>query len=446
MRSLCAAGFLALVAACAPLPQDTSPQVARIAVPLPEMNRFAPRPIPLQPVSNVDLARDFLDLTFLLESGREVPTLTRFDGPITVNVTGEAPQTLFTDLEALLIRLRSEAGIDILRGTDGANQITINAIPRALLRQSLPEAACFVIPNVLDLYDYQQARRSGLVDWTRLSRRRKMAVFLPNDVAPQEIRDCLHEELAQALGPVNDLYRLPDSIFNDDNIHTVLTGFDMLVLRITYDRALENGLTRDQVARRLPAILTRLNPGGDSIAPTNSAATPRIWIDQIERALGPGSSDGQRRRAANRAVDIAEAAGWNDHRTGFSHYILGRFTGARDPALAFRHFIAADRYYRASPRTRLHRAHVAGELAAGLILTGRVGDALGVLNPAIDLAYDAQNASVLAQLLLIKADVLEALGRIPEAEATRLDSLGWARYGFLIEEARPGARQAAQNR
>jgi len=34
--------------------------------------------------------------------------------------------------------------------------------------------------------------------------------------SPQEVRDCLHEELAQALGPLNDLYRLPDSVFNDD--------------------------------------------------------------------------------------------------------------------------------------------------------------------------------------------------------------------------------------
>ena len=51
-----------------------------------------------------------------------------------------------------------------------------------------------------------------------------MAVFLPGDVSPQEIRDCLHEELAQALGPVNDLYRLTDSVFNDDNFNTVLTA------------------------------------------------------------------------------------------------------------------------------------------------------------------------------------------------------------------------------
>ena len=48
------------------------------------------------------------------------------------------------------------------------------------------------------------------------------------------MRDCLHEELAQALGPLNDLYRLPNTVFNDDNFHSVLTGFDMTILRATY--------------------------------------------------------------------------------------------------------------------------------------------------------------------------------------------------------------------
>jgi hypothetical protein len=65
-----------------------------------------------------------------------------------------------------------------------------------------------------------------------------VAVFIPSDVSPQEVRDCLHEEVAQALGPLNDLYRLPDSVFNDDNFHAVLTGFDMLILRTYYDAEL----------------------------------------------------------------------------------------------------------------------------------------------------------------------------------------------------------------
>ena len=107
-------------------------------------------------------------------------------------------------------------------------------------------------------------------------------IFLPNDASPQEARDCLHEELAQAIGPLNDLYRLPDSVFNDDNVHTVLTGFDMLILRAYYAPELRSGMTRAQVAAKLPAILSRYNPAGDNLSPVHASETPRAWINAIQ--------------------------------------------------------------------------------------------------------------------------------------------------------------------
>ena len=41
-----------------------------------------------------------------------------------------------------------------------------------------------------------------------------------------------------------------------------------------------------------------------------------------------------------------------------------------------------------------------------------------------------QNAALLATLLMFKAAALEMRGDIAQAESLRLDSLGWARYGF----------------
>ena len=73
------------------------------------------------------------------------------------------------------------------------------------------------------------------------------------------MRACLNEEIGQALGPVNDLYRLPDSVFNDDNIHLQLTGFDLLMLRILYSPELRVGMSRDAASAALPALLARLN-------------------------------------------------------------------------------------------------------------------------------------------------------------------------------------------
>jgi len=208
----------------------------------------APRPVPPSR-SNQDIARDFMELVFQLESGRTLSTFTRFEGAVSIRVTGSPPPTLMPDLNRLVHRLRTEAGIDIARtnGSCVAN-ITIEAVSRAQIRRHLPKAACFVVPNISSLSEYRSAKRARQTNWSSLKTREKLAIFLPNDASPQEVRDCLHEELAQALGPLNDLYRLPDSVFNDDNVHTVLTGFDMLILRAYYAPELHNGMARGQVA------------------------------------------------------------------------------------------------------------------------------------------------------------------------------------------------------
>ena len=79
-----------------------------------------------------------------------------------------------------------------------------------------------MVPGVATWDTYKKARRSDAFDWTQLKTRSPIAVFLLSGTSTQEMPDCLHEEVAQGLGPLNDLYRLLDSTFNDDNFHTVL--------------------------------------------------------------------------------------------------------------------------------------------------------------------------------------------------------------------------------
>lgn len=421
---------LVLGACMSTAPSEMPTRASTEAAPLlPPMKTFsAPRP-DAPTASNADIARDFLDLAFRLESGRELPVLTRFEGPITLRVTGKAPISLSIDLDNLLTRLRREAGIDIRRTRAQSASITIEAVSHAQIRKQLPQAACFVVPNVSSLAEYASARRAPRTDWSRLARRDRLAIFVPADAPPQELRDCLHEELAQALGPLNDLYRLPDSVFNDDNVHTVLTGYDMLILRAFYSPQLRSGLRRDEVAARLPGILAALNPAGEGRAPTYLPETPRVWIDAIQTALGPGTAPGARRAAAQRAVAIARAEGWTDHRRAFSHYALGRLTQNYDADLALSHFTAAQRYY-ARSGSRLHSAQVAQQLAAYAISEGRGQAALDIVEPHLNVAAQHENAALLSTLLLLRAEALDLLGRSSEARLVRLDSLGWARYGF----------------
>lgn len=432
MMRVCAILAMFALGACLPAPVEPPPARAQITLDsLPAMKTFSgTHGVRTANRANADIAQDFLDLTFRMESGRTLPVMTRFEGPITVRLVGASNPTLDRDLRLLVERLRREAGIDI-RVTDAPSAaITIETVSRQALQQAVPGAACFVVPNVASWSDYNRLRRTSSVDWVSLRQRERAAVFLPVDVPPQEARDCLHEELAQALGPLDDLYRLSDSVFNDDNMQSVLTSFDMLILRAYYAPELANGMTRAAVAARLPALLARLNPGGIGGQQRGVSQTDRAWIDAIETALGQGLAPDRRRSAALRAINISRDAGWTDGRAGFALYAYGRLQTHNAPETARAALNAADLIYRQSTDTDIHAAHVAVQLASFALAGGDGQTALRLAQEAIPIAAAHENAALLATLMMIKAEALDLLGRADAAAAVRLDSLGWARYGF----------------
>ena len=372
------------------------------------------------------LAQDFMDLTFAMESGRALEVFSRFEGPVTVGMTGAVPATAPHDLRALLGRLRAEAGIDITATAGGSGagpaRITVEFADRAEIRRLAPMAACFVVPNVSSLAEYRRLRGTSTVDWALVTRRDRAAIFIPADTSPQEIRDCLHEELAQALGPLNDLYRLPNSIFNDDNFHSVLTSFDIAILRATYSPRLASGMTRAEVANRLPSIL-----GGSALpGPT----TPTSWTQAIETALGRKGALAARRQSAERALEIARAQGWQDGRLAFSHFAVARLAAGSDPNRALDDFARAAAIYARLPGGEIQVAHIDMQLAAMALAGGLAEEALRLADRAIPVVRRHENAALLSTLMLIKAEALERLGDAGAAAALRLDSQPWARYGF----------------
>ncbi len=420
------------LAACAPAPPADEAPPQRLAAqvgPLPPMKIFgATRPAPPRR-SNAEIARDFLDLTFRMESGRVLPAMTRFEGPVRVGLRGAVPPTAAPDLDKLIGRLRREAGIDIARAGRGEPvNLWVEFVTRAALQRVVPQAACFVVPRAETFAAFRRNRRSGGAEWASMTERTGVTAFIPGDVSPQEIRDCLHEELAQGLGPLNDLYRLPDSVFNDDNFHAVLTGFDMLVLRLTYAPELVSGMSEAEVAARLPALLARMNPSGQRPGAV-AGGEDRDWINAIETALSPRLAPTTRRAAAGRAVTIAEESRWQDPRLAFSYFTLGRTALPREFDLAVLSYLRAGALY-ARPGTEIQEAHVGMQLAAFALSTGDAATAIRLADTHLPVARRAENAALLATLLLVKAEAIEAQGRADEAAAVRLDSLGWARYGF----------------
>jgi Protein of unknown function (DUF2927) len=424
---------LSALAACtgAPAPDVGKARGDIVILPpdLPPVSTFAATRATPPARSNTELAADFLELEFQLESGRPLPRFTRFDGPITFALAGDAPANAAGDLGRLLGRLRAEAGLDLTQ-TTGDAAITLNFLPRQAIRGSDPNVACFVVPGVSTWAEYKSARGSARLDWAELDRRTRVAVFIPSDSSPQELRDCLHEEIAQALGPLNDLYRLSDSVFNDDNFHTVLTGFDMLMLRVHYAPELANGMSKAEVAARLPAILARLNPAGQHTGQASPGPTPQEWTDAMEQALGARGSPQLRQHAAVGALAIARAQGWHDSRLAFSYFALGRVSLALDAQSAIAAFDQAGQIYRSLPGGRIHAAHVDMQLAAFALSRGRSDVAMALADKGIPVVEAAENAALLATFLLIKAEALEMQGRGAEAATLRRESLGWARYGF----------------
>lgn len=398
---------------------------------LPPMKTFG-RAAPVPPAnSNAQLARDFLDLTFHLENGDTVPAFSRIEGPITIRVLAKAPTTLSNDLDQLIERLRREARLDVRRvASDQPASITVEPMPQRQIQNVAPTAACFVRPNVSSWKEYRARRNDPRTHWDRLTERKSMAIFLPNDVSPQEVRDCLHEEIAQGLGPVNDIYRLSTSIFNDDNFHAVLTGYDMLMLRVAYDRTLVSGMSRQQVAQRLPSILTRINPrgGAGDIAPP--AIQMGAWERAIAQATSPRGSTSRKLAAAQRAVDLAMRAGARDPRLAFSYYVLGRQSLATDPNGALKAFLTAGSIYQKRPDSALQEAHVALQVAAFQLSAGRAEIAEQLVNQNLATVQKAEHASLLSLLLLVKAEALELQEKPLEAAQVRRDALAWGRYGF----------------
>ncbi|WP_112311030.1 DUF2927 domain-containing protein [Pseudogemmobacter bohemicus] len=430
------AASLAAITACTPAPnaEVTKSRPIPVTEPAAPAAAFLDPVAGLAPVASVrhspaDLTAAFMGLGFRLESGRELPYFSRFEGPITVALTGNVPATAGADLDRLLQRFRNEAGINVRRVSPGeAASVTIEFSTRRELSRAAPNAACFVVPNVSSLAEYQGNRGTYRVDWTQVRERKTVGIFAPSDASPQEVRDCLHEELAQAMGPLNDMYRLTDSVFNDDNFQTVLTDFDMKILRAWYSPKLRSGMSKPEVAAQMAGIFGTGGPLNQDIS-----ITPPAWKDLIAVALNPGYGTARRKAAVERAITMAHAQGWKDSRLAFAYFANARLLVGSDRVAAVAEFSKASSIWRTQPGGALYVAHIDMQLAALALTNGQPDQVLRFTDRAIPVIRGAENHGLLATTQLIRAEALDMLGRKAEADRLRVDSQPLARYGFGSE-------------
>jgi hypothetical protein len=117
-----------------------------------------------------------------------------------------------------------------------------------------------------------------------------------------------------------------------------------------------------------------------------------------------------------------------------------------DPQEAQRQFNIALEYLKTSPETDVHRAHITAQTATYALAQDQGPSALPQLDQAINVMTRAENASILATLLLLKSEALKQAGKPEQARAVRVDSIGWARYGFGSDAVvRSAARDTPQS-
>lgn len=388
-------------------------------------NRAVTPPIGMTTRANVDLAHDFLDLTFQLETGQNLSRLLKYDGPVRVALD-PALAAYRDDLAAVLGRIRRGAHIDIAPG-GAESQIVVLAVPASELRSFVPGAACFVAPSVQSWAAFRAAPHTR---WSTLQRLDHAAIFIPDDAAPYSVRACLNEEIGQALGPVNDLYRLPDSVFNDDNIHLELTEFDLMMLRVLYSNDLPAGAGRDEVAALLPGILARYNPRGRDLPSQPSGAEPAGWKRALETALNASLSNRMRANAARSALSLARQISPQDHRLALSLMLVGRVEMATDRLVAQRLFAQAHAISLAQlGAADLRSAQTAYHLAATQ-LADAPDQALALVAQFLPVAARFGDAPLESGLLAIRAIAYVRLGRMADAERARQDSLERALFAF----------------
>ena len=390
--------------------------------------------------SNASLASLFTRLMTGTEWGGQRPRLLRYETPVSAVLEGPGAPAYGPFLKRYFAYLRRHAGVDIAL-SDTRGNLHLRFVPGGELRALLPGAACTLVPGdrAWEAFREEPARLGGR---TLEAQRRlvAMTVFLPADAAPHRIRACLLEEIAQALGPVNDLDALSDSIFNDDFAHVWPTRLDLLMLRVLYAPQLATGLAPAEGERRARAVLDRLNPLGRRAAPLPALtmAQGARWRGLTARITERGTPMPERLSLAREALALARVAAPRSARACRSESLLGRLLVRARPSAALPVLEAALGTCAAAhgpDDIRLVRLQLAS--ARALLAEGRAGAALARAAPLeAPLAGHGLDAS-LATLYALRARAAGRLGRAEAAAAAGRRARAWGARAFGPDRVTP---------
>lgn len=383
--------------------------------------------------SNANHADNLISLYFDTEWDATREGLAKWDGPVTVSIDTSDLSEYRPFLEDYLRRLRAEGGVDIRLAPSGQGAISIVTAPGDAIRSSFATAFCIVAPGRLTFNELVSSRDDpDSTDWTRIESIRNATVIIPVDAAPYQVRACLMEEIAQALGPGNDIFYLADTIFNDDGAHVTPTSFDMLALRVLYDPALSSGMSQAEAKPIVRSILDQRLPQGAGVPRGPDFRTEPDWKDAILASSAFGVPRRTQLAIAEEAVRLSQNFSSVDPRRGFSFERLGHAYLAegefRKAEFAFRRAIAAFELSVGDQDIRIASSRVG--LAISLNGQGKAGQALTQVELALPIlaAHDTDDRIRVA--LIERYEAQAALGHERDALQTALLSIDWALYSL----------------
>ena len=442
MRALLGLAAIAL-AACAPAGNAPRPE-ARATVaspgPLPELDGYASA-VGAQPVpwTRRTLADDFIEITFDTEWGVRTDQLLRFPGDVRIALIGSELNGYLAYAEDLARRLDAATGPDhkvsLVNSPNAKPEIVFRTAPRNQMRRLAPGALCFLTPFRGDWRSYVAARANGGARWADTTELTAITIFIPQYATPYEIRVCLEEEATQALGAANDLYRLEDTIFNDDNAHIRFTAFDAVILRVLYDDAIRPGMNRE--AARAASLEALGRAVGSFGRERRFGHIVDDIHDELRELVWNASGPSQRRSRAAIATKRLREESLRDHRLAEAltiEAVLAVRDNEHARAIALLEEAEAS-LIAALPTNGVRLALTRGSLAVLYKREGRARDALTKLDLAIPVLAANAHDKRLAEALRWRAAARAQLGDVSSARRDAREALEWARYVFGRDSA-----------
>lgn len=227
--------------------------------------------------SNSNLAENFERIALNREYRREndvlieetTPThLSRWEQPIRYRVVGQAATGADRgEYRSFAQKLSGLTGLEIVQEDENPNLTILILGPderRVFVEQLQENGLAERMPLVVEWADDISYPCVGQVGYEDVDTGliTGAMIVIKGELEGVLRSSCIHEELTQTLGLMNDDPNVRPSIFNDDQEFALLTEHDEILLRILYDRRLRPGMEAEEARPLLPEIIEEIRPGG----------------------------------------------------------------------------------------------------------------------------------------------------------------------------------------